>query len=84
MSPRSLAIFAVLGALFASGCGGGKQFQYDWGRAYMTAFEAQADLQRASAQEYAFELSGTEGVELRKQVEKSSTDEESGAAELID
>jgi hypothetical protein len=59
-----------------AGCSGHTMHhQYDHGRAYSEAFEQQADTSRESAQGYEFELSGTEGLELRARVVEATTDE---------
>lgn len=65
----------------ATSCGHPQTLSYDYGRAYDAAFAAQADLTRASAADLDYPLSGVEGIELRRRVEESTTDEESGRAE---
>jgi len=56
--------------------------QYDLGRAYTEAFNAQADLSRDHVTNVGYELSGVEGLELRQRVVEESTDAESGEAEV--
>ncbi len=50
--------------------------QYDHGRAYTEAFDTQSDLDRESAQDDAYPLSGEEGIELRARASEASTDAE--------
>jgi hypothetical protein len=63
-------------ALLLCGCGAGLHHQYDHGRAYQEAFDQQADTERESVQDAAFELTGIEGLMLRLRVYESSTDAE--------
>lgn len=70
-------------ALAVGGCGQPTHLQYDYGRAYQAAFNAQADTSRPSALHEAYPLSGEEGVALRTQVVKSSSDAETTKADAI-
>lgn len=73
----------TLGLLLAAGCGQPTHLQYDFGRSYVDALSAQADLGRPSVADAAYPLSGAEGIKLREIVVKESTDDESGQAENI-
>lgn len=64
-----------------TGCAQPTHLQYDFGRAYMEAASTQANLDRPSAARAVYSLSGTEGEQLRKNVEKETTEEKSGKAE---
>lgn len=59
------------------------QIQYDFGRATQAAFAAQANLDRPSAADSAYALTGAEALEMRARVTEMSTDEESGEAEAV-
>lgn len=58
--------------------------QYDFGRASWEAARIQADLSRASVADSVYPLSGKEAQLMRENVEKSSSDVESGEAEAIE
>ena len=62
--------------LLLFGCGGQIHHQYDHGRAYDETFTQQAQIERPSVQDAAFDLSGTEGLALRALVEEATTDDE--------
>jgi hypothetical protein len=68
----------LLLALFA--CAQPLHLQYDGGRALSEIAELQANLDRPSVANATYELSGTEGVKLRQNVESSTTEEKSGDA----
>lgn len=70
--------------LFLIACAQPAHMQYDFGRAYMDAADIQANLDRPSAAGSIYELSGTEGLKLRENVEKETTEEKSGTAEKVD
>lgn len=70
----------ILLALLA-GCAQPTHLQYDFGRAYMEAGTTQANLDRPSAARAVYSLSGTEGEQLRKNVEQETTEKKSGKAE---
>ena len=74
-------LFAV--AALGAGCGQPTHLQYDFGRAYTTTMQVQADLSRPSAAASGYPLSGVEGSALRQRVIEESTDAESGMAEFI-
>lgn len=74
--------FATLG-LSLAGCGQPVHLQYDYGRSYQTAFNAQADLSRPSAAHSAYALSGDEGAALRREVVKESSNAETTKQEAI-
>ena len=67
--------------LLALACSQPLHMQYDYGRASRESAQIQADLSRASVAESLYPLSGTEATLLRQNVEKSSTDQESGEVE---
>ena len=58
--------------------------QYDFGRASWESARIQADLSRASVADSVYPLSGKEAQLMRENVEKSSSDGESGEAEAIE
>lgn len=74
----------VFALLLAAGCAQPTHLQYDYSRAYNAAFSAQADLTRPSAAKEAYTLSGTEGLALRQTVVKTTSEEKSGKAEMVD
>lgn len=73
-----LALFALVGL---SACASKTHLQYDYGRAYSGAFTAQSDLSRPSAAKSTYPLTGVEGLALRAEVSKQTTDEETGKAD---
>lgn len=79
---RIVLVLASLAALTA--CGQPTHLQYDYGRAYTAAFDAQADRTRPSAANAVYELNGTEGLEIRARAQENTTDAESGEAEYVD
>lgn len=70
--------------LVVLGCAQPTHLQYDFGRAYMEAASLQANLDRPSVANAVYELSGTEGVQLRENVEASTTEQKSGKAETTE
>jgi hypothetical protein len=76
----SVVLFA---GLALAGCGHPRQLQYDYGRAYEQALATQADLDRPTAADAAYELTGIEGIELRKRATETTTDAESGDPEAV-
>lgn len=74
---------ALLLPLLAA-CGQPTHLQYDYGRSYNAAFNAQADLTRPSVANAAYPLSGQEAEAIRTAAEKSTSEEKSGEAEVID
>lgn len=75
---RTLAVIALLSL---SACAQPSHLQYDFSRSYSASFRSQADLGRASVAKADYPLSGEEGLALRQEVVKQTTDEESGEAE---
>ena len=75
---RNGCLIALTGLI---GCGQPLHQQYDFGRAYMDAFNAQADLTRPSAEDASYAISGTEGLELRQRVTEEATDTETAQPE---
>lgn len=71
----------LLALFLAPGCSQPMHIQYDYGRAYWEAARTQADLSRESVAESIYPLSGHEAEMMRMNLEKSSTDEESGEVE---
>ncbi|MDP2307038.1 MAG: hypothetical protein Q8P18_13525 [Pseudomonadota bacterium] len=67
--------------LLALACAQPLHMQYDFARATRESAQIQADLSRESVAASLYPLSGAEAALLRKNVEKSSTDEESGEVE---
>lgn len=76
MNRRSLALLPLL-----AGCAQPLHLQYDFGRATLAAAAAQADLNRTTAAEAAYLLTGAEALEIRANVEKAAVQEKSGKAE---
>ena len=74
------ALVAVWAAL--AGCASPLHLQYDYGRAYMAAFEKQADLTRPSVADAQYQLYGTEAEAIRIRVREKTTDEEEASSEL--
>jgi len=69
----SLALVGVVGLI---GCGHPQKLGPDFAECYNAAFEAQADLTRASAVDDQYPLSGMEAMEIRMRVQEAATDEE--------
>jgi hypothetical protein len=67
--------------LFLVACTQPLHLQYDFGRSYMDVAEIQANLDRPSAANAVYELSGAEGILLRENVVKETTEEKTGTAE---
>ena len=80
MTPKSLALSLAL-VLGLAGCSQPLHMQYDHGRAYAAALQAQADLTRPTVADAGYPLNGVEGLEIRQRVIEESTDAESGTAE---
>jgi hypothetical protein len=59
-----------------SACAGPLHHQYDHGRAYEQALDTQSHLERPSAQDQDYPLSGEEGIALRANAEEAATDQE--------
>jgi hypothetical protein len=72
---RPLAFALVLTAGLA-GCGNPMNLTYDFGRAYYSALQTQADLSRPGVQAAQHRLSGLEGTEIRLRAFETSTDME--------
>lgn len=66
------------------GCAQPLHMQYDFGRAYEESMKLQMDRQRPSVANSGFALTGTEGIKLRENVEKATTEEKSGEIEKLD
>lgn len=74
---RSLTLsLALVGVAGLVGCGHPQTLGPDYGESYAAAFEAQADLTRASAVDDQYPLSGMEAMEIRMRVQEAATDEE--------
>jgi hypothetical protein len=73
-----LVLTALLGA---TACNAKTHLQYDHGRAYRASMSTQADLSRPSVSAKTYPLTGVEGLALRAEVAKQTTDSESGVAE---
>ena len=67
--------------LLALACSQPIHMQYDFGRASWEMAQIQADLSRESVAASVYPLTGNEATLLRQNVEKSSTDVESGEVE---
>lgn len=78
MMPRLLVLAAPLAL---AGCAQPLHLQYDFGRATLAAAAAQADLNRTTAAEEAYPLTGAEALEIRANVQKEAVKEKSGKAE---
>ncbi len=80
---RTLLIGLIAAGLAAmTACGSPRHLQYDFGRAYTSAFVAQADLTRPSVANKQYPLYGIEGVKIRILVQESTTEQESGESEI--
>lgn len=77
---RTLLLVPLAGLV---ACGHPKQLQYDFGRSYERAMSTQADLDRPTAADGAYSLTGIEGIELRKRTTEQTTDAESGDPESV-
>jgi hypothetical protein len=71
-----ILVIVPLFALMA--CGSPTHLGYDYGRAYQSAFTAQADLARPSAANQNYVLYGIEGVKIRLNVAENTTVAKSG------
>lgn len=69
-------------AVAATGCASPLHLTYDYGRAYTQAVTTQADLTRSSVSASQYQLYGVEAAEIRIRVQETSTDVETGNAEL--
>lgn len=69
-------------ALTLGGCAPKLHLQYDFGRAYVETLRMQSDLTRPSAQAENYTLYGIEGMMIRQNAEKLSTDEESAESQF--
>ncbi len=69
-------------AVAASGCASPLHLTYDYGRAYTQAVTTQADLTRSSVSASQYQLYGVEAAQIRIRVQETSTDAETGDAEL--
>lgn len=79
-TPKSPGLAVLL--LAAAGCASPLHLTYDFGRAYTESIVAQADLTRASVADSQIHLYGNEAASIRIQVQKETTDSETGDAEL--
>lgn len=70
--------------LLVVGCAQPLHLQYDYGRAFEESMKLQMDRKRPSVAKSEYELSGTEGLKLRENVEKATTEEKSGEVEKVD
>jgi hypothetical protein len=62
--------------LLVLACGSPAHLQYDHGNAYEAAMKMQSQLDRASALNEVYPLSGAEAAGIRSQAEKATTTEE--------
>ena len=81
MTRVSLALALALSAL--SGCAEPAHLSYDFGRAYTTTFDAQADLTRSSVLDRRYHLAGVEAQAIRLNVRAETTAEETGESTYI-
>lgn len=72
---RTILVLAT--ALGLSACGNPMNLTYDFGRAYNSAFSAQADLSRPSVATAQHRLSGLEGTLIRLNTSAETTNSES-------
>jgi hypothetical protein len=77
----ALVAAVALGAV-ASGCAEPAHLSYDFGRAYTSAFQTQADLTRASALDRNYPLSGVEAQSIRLNVQAETTEVKTGESEF--
>ncbi len=82
--PRLMLVSTAAMAFLSAGCTHKSQLQYDLGRASAAAFQAQADLQRTSAVDANYPMSGAEALRMRVRVTETTTDMESGEVEAVD
>lgn len=73
-------LISALGLLVA--CGHPQTLQYDHGSTYHAAMSMQADLDRESASDATYDLTGEEALKIRVLVTESSTDSESANTTL--
>lgn len=69
--------------LLALGCAQPLHLQYDYGRAFAESMSLQMDRQRPAVAKSEYELAGAEGLKLRENVEKATTEEKSGEIEKV-
>jgi hypothetical protein len=73
----------MIALLLFGACAQPLHLQYDFGRALTESQKIQADLTRPTVAEAVYPLTGTEAVKLRQNVEKTTTEEKSGALEAV-
>jgi len=81
-TPGTRHIIALAATLLA-GCAEPAHLSYDFGAAYTTAFNAQADLTRASADGLDHPLTGVEAQAIRINAQSESTDQETGQSVYV-
>lgn len=71
----------LLSLVSLAGCAQPVHLQYDFGRAYTESMQVQANLDRPTAAQANYPLSGTEAILIRANVEKQDAKEKTGKAE---
>jgi hypothetical protein len=74
----------VLSGVLLGACGSPKHLGYDYGRAVTQAVTMQTDLTRPSVAAGGHPLNGVEAEAIRIQVNKESSDQESGVATVTE
>ena len=69
--------------LLVLACAQPVHLQYDFGRANWEMTRIQADLSRESVADSVYPLSGKEAQKMQENVEKATSDQESGHAEVV-
>lgn len=78
LAPSCLALIAAVGI---AGCAQPLHLQYDFGRAYSDSLAVQANLDRPTAAEATYPLTGAEAMLIRENVVKANSAEKSGKVE---
>jgi len=74
-------LFLLLALAPLAGCAQPVHLQYDFGRAYTESMQIQANLDRPTAAQANYPLSGTEAILIRANVEKQDAKEKTGKVE---
>jgi hypothetical protein len=79
---RATLALALLASV-VGGCAEPAHLSYDFGRAYTSTFDAQADLTRSSVLDRRYHLAGVEAQAIRLNVRAETTEEETGESTYI-
>jgi len=77
-------LLLLLSLVPLAGCAQPVHLQYDFGRAYSESMQLQANLDRPTAAQANYPLSGTEAILIRANVEKQDAKEKTGKVEATD